>query len=670
VPVIIAAVFLAFFPTFANDFVLWDDDVNFLENLNYRGLSPAHLRWMFTTFHMGPYQPLSWVTLGLDYVTWGMNPFGYHLTNLVLHVMNAVLLFLLIGTLLLRLWPDDSRSGMLRLAAAAGALFFALHPLRVESVAWATERRDVLSGLFYILTLIFYLRRDEAASPMARCGWYLATLLAFVAGLLSKASGVTLPVVLFLLSLSLRSPRLSEISPRHSPFTILRSLLSLLPFFLLSFIFGLLAVYGQRTQATMLAMEEHGIVDRLMQCAYGLCFYVGKTLVPIRLSPLYLREHFGTPLDANHIMSAAAVAVLTLALLFGRRQRGALTAWLSYVILVLPVAGVAQAGAQIAADRYTYLPTMPFAVLVAGGVAMLERRRSPGIEGQVGRGVSPSRRGGSPGGLALPVVGRWALGVGCSILLTILGILSFRQTQIWHDTLSLWSHALAIDPANYLAYNNRGNHHEMLGDVQAAMADYDAAIAVNPEYAISYSNRGNLRQKAGDLAGALADQDKAIALQKKPMAKAYNNRANVHQLLGNRPQALSDYATAVRLKPDLWEAYVNRARLLIELGDRGGAVRDYDMAINLKPDDVSSWINRGFALMRSGRHTEALANFDVAIRLDPRIPITYLNRGIVRRNLNDNPGAAQDFKKALSLAPPDWSYSAEAQRYLQEFGNR
>jgi tetratricopeptide (TPR) repeat protein len=689
IPVIIAAVFLAYFPTLSNGFVLWDDDVNFLENINYRGLSPAHLTWMFTTFHMGPYQPLSWVSLGLDYVVWGMNPRGYHLTSLILHALNAVLLFVLAGALLRRLCPHNARPGMIRLAAAAGALFFALHPLRVESVAWATERRDVLSGVFYLLTVICYLRRDEAASDFGRRAWYMACLLSFVAGLFSKASGATLPLVLLLLDFYPlrripspdedshldveRLPALARDAREQagrtwklgrSTLSMGRSLFFLIfekfPFLFLSFNFGILAIHGQRTEAAMLAMEEHGLVARLMQSAYGLYFYVEKTLVPFRLSPMYLREHAGSSLDDRHIMAAAAVFILTLSLLVSRRQRGVLTAWLCYVVLVLPVAGVAQAGMQVAADRYTYLPTMPFAVLVAALLSMpaiLERRRTER------EGIPLEARVPRFGGV--PLV-RAVLLTLITAALTTLGALANRQTRIWHDTLSLWSHALTIDPANYLAYNNRGNHYEKLGETEAAFADYDAAIQIRPEYALSYSNRGNLRHRSGDLVGALADHDRGIALQKSPIPKTYNNRANVHQMLGNTQQALADYATAIRLKPDLWEAYINRAKILIGLGDFAGVVRDYDMAINLRSGHFGSWLDRGFALMRMGRNTEALTNFDAAVRLNPKIPITYLNRGIVRRRLGDDTGAVRDFTQALKLAPPDWSFRPEVEQYLRE----
>src|SRR5919198_1470565 len=187
------AVFACFLPALGSQFVLWDDDMNFTDNPSYRGLAASHLRWMFTTLHGGHYQPLSWVTLGLDYTLWGMNPTGYHLTNLLLHAMNAVLVYRLIVALV---------PGVGARAAVVGALGFAIHPLRVESVAWATERRDVLSGFFFLATVGCYLRAnpDSHADGGSR-RWMHVALAVYVLSLLSKAITITLPAVLFILDI-------------------------------------------------------------------------------------------------------------------------------------------------------------------------------------------------------------------------------------------------------------------------------------------------------------------------------------------------------------------------------------------------------------------------------------------------------------------------------------
>src|SRR5438093_7537353 len=198
VPLLIALITsAAFLPTLQNQFVSWDDDKNFLENPHYRGLSWTHLHWMWTT-HLGHYIPLTWMTLGLDYLLWGMNPVGYHLTSLLLHVTNAVVFFFVVRRLLTRALPSPSEGGYaLAVSARVVALVLSIYPLRVESVAWVTERRDVLSGLFYLLTILVYLRASERGARGQ--GWYWLSVAAFVCALLSKSMVVNLPVVLLIL---------------------------------------------------------------------------------------------------------------------------------------------------------------------------------------------------------------------------------------------------------------------------------------------------------------------------------------------------------------------------------------------------------------------------------------------------------------------------------------
>src|SRR2546430_9644221 len=198
VPVLVALVtFAAFLPALHNQFVTWDDDKNFLENPHYRGLGWTHLRWMWTT-HLGHYIPLTWMTLGLDYLLWGMNPLGYHLTNLLLHAENAVVFFFVVRRILtLALLGASERGLALAVSAGFAALVFAIHPLRVESVAWATERRDVLSGLFYLLTILVYLLASERGARGR--GWYWGAVALFACALLSKSMVVNLPVVLLIL---------------------------------------------------------------------------------------------------------------------------------------------------------------------------------------------------------------------------------------------------------------------------------------------------------------------------------------------------------------------------------------------------------------------------------------------------------------------------------------
>src|SRR6266566_1563356 len=345
VPAGIALVVIAcFLPTLRNDFVLWDDDLNFTDNPSYRGLSWRQLRWMFTTVHGGHYQPLSWVTLGLDYTLWGMNPAGYHLTSVLLHAANAVLFYHVVLALLRRA-AVSGPALVLEGAAAVGALFFAIHPLRVESVAWASERRDVLA----------YLRMaEEEGSGRAR-RWYLVSLACFVLSLLSQAWGITLPVVLLALDVFplRRAPRLLEKAPYAA----------------LALGAAALAFVAQQHQPAMRTLAQHGALQRTAQAAYGLSFYLWKTVAPWRLSPAYLLEGRLDPAAPRYLLSFVAVAGITALLVFARRRwPSGLVAWACYAAIVSPVLGFVQTGPQIAADRYTYLACLPWAVLVAAAV--------------------------------------------------------------------------------------------------------------------------------------------------------------------------------------------------------------------------------------------------------------------------------------------------------------
>src|SRR5437899_11918006 len=276
-PVLIALVtFVPFLPTLDNQFVNWDDDDNLVDNPHYRGLGWTHLRWMWTTSHIGHYAPLTWMTFGLDYLLWGMNPVGYHLTNLLLHAANAAVFYLVACRILGLALPGPAQRGNVGLAASAAfaALLFAIHPLRVESVAWATERRDVLSGLFYLLTLLVYLRAGEQGER-GRSG-YWASVGLFVCALLSKSMAVSLPVVLLLLDvyplrrLGGASGWWGEPAPR--------SYLGKIPLVSRALAASAIALMAQLSNRAMVSVAQLSAQDRLAVSAYGLSFYLWKTV--------------------------------------------------------------------------------------------------------------------------------------------------------------------------------------------------------------------------------------------------------------------------------------------------------------------------------------------------------------------------------------------------------
>jgi protein O-mannosyl-transferase len=515
------AVFASFAPALQNDFVNWDDDLNLTDNAAYRGLGPSQLYWMVTTTLGGHFQPLTWLSFALDHAVWGMAPFGYHLTNLALHAANAVLVWLLLQVLLRPGGNDDPASrDQLAGAAAVGAFAFALHPLRVESVAWATERRDVLSGFFWLLALLAYVRAVEGPEVARRRGLRLA-LGALVLSLAAKAWGMTFPLVLVLLdAYPLR--RLAR-----DPRAVLREKL---PFAIVAALGAVLAFAAQRTVPDMRSLAEHGPTARLAQAAYGLCFYLAKTLAPLGLHPAYLLETDLDPFRPRYLLATAIVGAITLtAIALRKRQPWWLATWATYVVIVAPVLGLAQTGPQLVADRYSYLACLPWTALLAAALTRLQ--------------ASALRRT------------AWIAAVAAGL---VLAVLTYHQTTVWRSSRTLWDHVLAIDPQNWVAYTNRGWVQE---DPNAALADYTAAIQANPHYYLAYFDRGNVCEARGDWDGASADYAMAIRLLPDD-PKAYNNRGWVRQQREDWSGAASDYERALVVAPPDWWA---RARVTANL---------------------------------------------------------------------------------------------------------
>src|SRR5437867_4559767 len=366
VPVLIALITVAaFLPALQNQFVSWDDAENFLDNPHYRGLGWSQLHWMWTT-HQSHYIPLTWMTHGLDYLLWGMNPFGYHLTSLLLHAANAVAFFFVVRRILKRALPGPSERGhALTVSAGVAALVFAIHPLRVESVAWVTERRDVLSGLFYLLTILLYLRACEREARGR--GRYWLSVAMFGCALLSKSMVVNLPVVLVILDVyPLR--RLGGSIGWWSE-AARRIYIEKIPFVLLAAAASAIAVMAQFSVHAAASLAELSVPGRLAVSAYGLSFYLWKMVVPVNLSPLYELPPTVNPWAPPFFLSYGLVLAITAIILaLRRRVPGLPAAWLAYIVVLLPVLGILQSGPQIAADRYTYLAGLGWAVLAGAGL--------------------------------------------------------------------------------------------------------------------------------------------------------------------------------------------------------------------------------------------------------------------------------------------------------------
>ena len=483
---LIAVTAMAFLPVLGNGFVDWDDTRNLLDNPHYRGLGWTQLRWMATESHHGHFVPLAWLTLALDYVVWGMNPVGYHLTSLVIHAAATAVLYHVARALILRAAPVAA--GAATAGAAAAALFFGLHPLRVESVAWATERRDVLSGLFFLLTVLAYVRATAATG--ARRRWLLgASVAAHLAALLSKSITITAPLVLLVLDVyPLR--RLPGPGGRWATRPTARVLGEKAPHVLLSAAQALLtyqffgADFGE--VGRLLSWRES-----LARVLLSLWFYPLKALVPLDLSPLYEAPANPGLSDPSVLRAATGVVLVTvLAWLLRHRCPGVATAWVCYAIMLAPVSGAASLGYHLTADRYSYLPCLGFAVLAGGGVAVA-------LSAAARR---PARR------WLAPVV----LGMTMAAVVG-LGALTWRQARVWRDTTSLWGQAVRATPGCVICHVNLGHQLLEAGAPDAALGHFRRALELQPARAGTYRSLGLALEALGRLDEAIDAYGEGLA---------------------------------------------------------------------------------------------------------------------------------------------------------------
>jgi protein O-mannosyl-transferase len=553
---VVALTVAVFLPALRNGFVNFDDADNFLSNPLYRGLAWEQIYWMFSSAHMGHYVPLTWLTLGLDYVVWGMNPLGYHLTALVLHTINAVLFYVLAVRLIEWAFapsPDPGPVGRGAepsadrvVGATVAALLFSVHPLRVESVAWITERRDLVCGLFSLSAVLAYVtahRRGTSGRLQVR--WYVSSLAFFTLALLSKSIVVGLPLIL----LALDCYPLRRLSPGAPGRHLGRLLLEKAPFLVLSAaLTAFMLVLGVRREL-MSTLGALGLAERLAVSSSGLLFYLGKTLIPTALSPFYELHYPVLPLSPRYVGGALTVLAITMGLFLARRRWPAgLTAWLAYVVFLLPVVGIAQNGMQAAADRYTYLACLSWALVAGGGAAWTAQAARTGAIGlRLGRLV-----------IALAAAGIVAL----SALTTL-------QVRVWRDSEALWRHALTLDPRSAHAHYSLGAALWAAGEPEEARSEIEQALALLPDRlanakAVYHAALGLMMQQQGNLAGAEQHYRAALAFSEDNVL-ALNNLGVIYAMRGDARAALDSFLRVLRVLPEHRSACTNGRRLAAAL---------------------------------------------------------------------------------------------------------
>lgn len=638
---LLAATLVSFWPVRHNGF-LWDDRANILSNADFRGLSYENLEWMATAFHMGHYHPLTWLSLAIDYELWGLEAKGFLLTNLFLHSLTAICFFFVARAVLrlargcrferetARLHETEPRESWLTLAAFGAALLFAIHPQRVESVSWVTERRDVLSGFFWMLTVLLWLSYGKAAGSGRSWLWYGGALMAFALSLSAKAWGITLPVVLLILDIYplgrlIRQGRFADWAPRSrqlAAYPLRRLVFEKVPFFALAVVFATTAYLAQKAVA-MDMVKDHTLFDRVIQSGYGLLFYPWKFFWPAELLPLYLLRHDFNPLAWPFLYAAIGSVLITMGILSQwRRWPWLVVVWVIYGIIISPVLGLTQSGQQIAADRYSYLACLGFAILAGGLFLKVQFRR----------------------------FGPIAVALSLSVIGLLLGTATWRYTKEWKSEQTLWAYTLKHDPTNYVALNNYGLTLEEGDDSEGAYAYYEKAVALDPTYAGAYYNRGNMRSMKGDIAGALEDYDAALREDPK-LVKALNNRGNIYRDLGRFDESLADHSEALRINPRYADAYYNRGLTHRAMNNNLMAIEDYTRAIETNPRFMLAYNNRANCYRLEGKDDLALADYAKCIEIDSNYFNAWFNRANLYRDRKEWAQSAADYTRALEINP-------------------
>jgi tetratricopeptide (TPR) repeat protein len=649
-----AAITLALFsPALRNDFINWDDNLYVVNNPNIRSFDLAFLWWALTdTSSVVYWQPLTWISYALDYLSWGLDPFGYHLTNILLHGMNTFIVVLLVLKLLetdgmprrALLAAGGAEGGCSRprlhertlwIAAGLTGLFFGLHPLRVESVAWVAERKDLLYFLFYLLGIMAYtsygMRRAQETGRHDGGNFllnrhYLLTLGWYVLALASKPMAVTFPVILLLLD--------------WYPFDRVGSWKALkialgekVPFLALSAAVSVITIIAQRDVEAMVSLDVLPLSDRIATAFRGLMMYLVKTVLPFDLVPLYPYPKDISLFSFEYLSAIALVCAITavcVALL--KREKVFMAAWAFFVITLFPVLGFFQAGAHSMADRFTYLPGLGPALLV--GLASSwgwERTRSLR---RSGRGV------------------RSIMVAAAIILLVSLSFLTLKQIGVWKNSIDFWTYLIEKEPGRVpVAHINRGVAFKEERRYDRAIEDFNAVLAggYSPRDSnLAYNYRGAALVEMGLLEQGMEDFTAAIALEPSKHL-AYCNRGLVLGKMGRYPQAIEDFTRSIELNPDDENTYIGRGLALAETGQLDRAREDLDKAIALNRYHADAYLNRGLVFERKGMLERALADYSRVIELDPADYLAYANRGVVLDKRGEFDRAIEDYTRAIGL---------------------
>jgi Flp pilus assembly protein TadD len=562
-----------------HDFINLDDNLLVYENPHVlAGLSKQGTIWAFTEYHAEYWHPVTWLSHMLDCQLFGLRPGLHHLTSLLFHLANCVLLLLILRKMTGALWRS-----------AFVAALFAIHPLHVESVAWVAERKDVLSAFFWFLTIWAYARYAE--QPGLRR--YLLVLLFFGLGLMAKPMVVTLPFVLLLLDYwplgRLQLLNVRTVSDRDIPkASLFRLVLEKIPLFVLTAVTIVATVVVQDKVGALRSLETFPLQTRIANALVSYTSYMAKMIWPHKLAVYYPYP------ETIPVWQVAGSGLLLLGLsvmvIKAAKNRPYLAVgWLWYLGTLVPVIGLVQVGSQAMADRYTYLSFVGLFIMIAWGVASI---------------------------LAGWRHGRTVFAIASAILLLGCVVGTWRQVGHWQNSITLFQHTVRVTSDNHFAHNNLGVALARSGRQAEATYHYSQALRIKPDRAEVHNNLGNALAAQGNIDGAMSHYYQSLAIDSKN-ARAYNNLGNLLANQGKTEEAINHYYEALRLEPDYVGAHYNLGTALAEQGKTEQAINHLTEALRLMPYWAGAHNNLGVLLERRGRLDEAIRHYYEALRLDP-----------------------------------------------------
>lgn len=560
--IVIIAVFVLF-PVLHADFTNWDDDSYVINNIAIQNLSWSSVSHLFTSYHINLYKPLVLLSFMIEYHFAKLSPGVYHATNLFLHITNVILVYIFIY-LLSNKWRVSFLSSIL----------FAIHPMHVESVAWISERKDLLYALFFLIAIIIYMlyRRER------KTVYFYGVLAAFTFSLMSKPQGLILPLILILIDLYL------------DPETYVALIREKIPFFAISFTFLAINFTGFYLLSPKSAhMNAVFRLSNICNVLYAHWFYLQKLLVPVKLSCLYPASY-----SVHCVVLTVSLLVITWLLVVSLRySRLYVFGVLFFLITLLPVSQIIPTGPSIVCDRYTYIPYIGFFFVLSSIVITYFEstfKQKYGI--------------------------RMFIAMLVILWLFSLAFLAHKRTKVWKDSITLWDNVIASYPNIGVSYVNRGKALFEKGEWDKALKDFNHAIKENASYALAYRTRGYLNMRKAFYADARLDFNKAIEL--KPMnAESYYYRGYLNEVVKKKKMALNDYTSAIELNARHINALLNRGTLFAESHRFEEAIADFTSAIKVSPNYKEAYYNRGLAYLQLNRLKEALSDLTYARDIDP-----------------------------------------------------